>query len=74
MYELIQSSIEQYAVKFKSDGVTYKEIAEMLDYIKSRLNEISVTTDITKDIKESVTDRIDGTVRYAEAVYGGAGS
>lgn len=74
LYELIQSSIEQYAVKFKSDGVTYKEIAEMLDYIKSRLNEISVTTDITKDIKESVTDRIDGTVRYAEAVYGGAGS
>lgn len=59
LYRLASNAIETYARKFKSDGITQKEMETVWAQVKEDVKNLQTTTDKTDSIKEYINNRID---------------
>jgi eukaryotic-like serine/threonine-protein kinase len=57
LYKLGMYSIETYARKLKADGIEESEIRAVFESIKESTNQVSITTDKTETMKESIINR-----------------
>lgn len=58
VYKLAIYSIENYARKFKSDGITHSEMGQLLDKVSAEAENVETTSDTTDEIKKNVMARI----------------
>lgn len=68
--EITRSAIQQYATKFKSDGVTNTEISSMLLKVSELAHSIDATADITEEKKAHIVSLLSDTERAVETAYG----
>ncbi len=59
VYKLAVNSMETYARKFKTDGVTQEDMLTVWELVKTGVEEIVTTTDKTEEIKNMVISRLD---------------
>ena len=57
VYKLAIYSIENYARKFKSDGITRSEMEQLLDRVATEAENVETTSDTTDEIKMNVMAR-----------------
>lgn len=70
LLELSRSAIQQYATKFKNDGISQTELDSMLDNIEVIAKSIDTTTDRTDEKKASITEFIGEAREAVELAYG----
>lgn len=70
LLELSRSAIQQYATKFKNDGISQTELDSMLDNIEVIAKSIDTTTDLTDEKKASITEFIGEAREVVELAYG----
>lgn len=70
LLELSRSAIQQYATKFKNDGISQTELDSMLDNIEVIAKSIDTTTDLTDEKKASITEFIGDAREAVELAYG----
>lgn len=70
LLELSRSAIQQYATKFKNDGISQTELDSMLDNIEVIAKSIDTTTDLTDGKKASITEFIGEAREAVELAYG----
>lgn len=70
LLELSRSAIQQYATKFKNDGISQTELDSMLDNIEVIAKSIDTTTDLTDEKKASITEFIGEAREAVELAYG----
>lgn len=58
VYRLALYSIEQYARKFKAEGVTQETLRAVFESVKNAVINIETTSDTTEKIKESISARL----------------
>lgn len=58
LYELIQTSVDQYRDKFKSDGISEEEILKILNAVENNLNDMVTTTSVTEEMKINIISAI----------------
>jgi eukaryotic-like serine/threonine-protein kinase len=69
LYRLAMYSVEQYARKFKSDGVTESDIRSVVETVKKGTNHVQVSTDKTIAIKSEVVGRFDFISQEIDKAY-----
>lgn len=69
LLELSRSAVQQYATKFKADGVTEAELTNMINDISTNINSINTTTDKTKEKKETTESLIKDTREAVEVAF-----
>lgn len=69
LYQLIISSIETYARKFKADGITQREVQSLFDQAKQGTLQTDVTTEKTDDIKQRIIGRFEPTQKAIDNAY-----
>lgn len=70
LLELSRSAIQQYATKFKNDGISQTELDSMLDNIDVIAKSIDTTTALTDEKKASITEFIGDAREAVELAYG----
>lgn len=70
LLELSRSAIQQYATKFKNDGISQSELDSMLDNIEIIAKSIYTTTDLTDEKKASITKFVGDARTAVELAYG----
>lgn len=70
LLELSRGAIQQYATKFKGDGVSQSELERMLDRISTIVQTIETTTEKTTEKKESTIALISDTQVTIETAFG----
>lgn len=70
LLELSRSAIQQYATKFKNDGISQSELDSMLDNIEIIAKSIDTTTDLTDEKKASITKFVGDARTAVELAYG----
>lgn len=70
LLELSRSAIQQYATKFKNDGISQSEIDSMLDNIEIIAKSIDTTTDLTDEKKANITKFVGDARTAVELAYG----
>lgn len=70
LLELTRSAIQQYATKFKLDGVTQKELEQMIQQVEEVVESIQATTDKTQEMQQSIIRLLPDTNSAVEAAYG----
>lgn len=70
LVELARSAIQQYATKFKLDGVTYTEMEALYHLLSETINSIETTTDKTDAKKAVSVSLLSDTLSAMEAAYG----
>ena len=74
LLELTRSAIEQYATKFKIDGVSQEDITVLLDEVASLTEDIPTTADTTPaELQKSILNLLDDTYQAVEVAYGTRG-
>lgn len=73
LIEITRSAIQQYATKFKSDGVTKDEISSMLQKVSDLAYSIDTTADITEAKKTHIISLLTDTDQAIETAYGTKG-
>ena len=69
VYRLTMYSIENYARKFKADGVTQRDMENIFDSVKKAAGQVSTTSDKTGEIKSDVTSRFDSVKSAIDNAY-----
>ncbi len=69
LYRLVLSAIENYATKFKADGVEESDMRAVFDGVSSDLQDLSVTVDKTETIKETLMQRLSTTEKAIHNAY-----
>ena len=69
VYRLTMYSIENYARKFKADGVTQNDMESVFDSVKNAAEQVSTTSDKTGEIKSDVTSRFDSVKSAIDNAY-----
>lgn len=69
VYRLTMYSIENYARKFKSDGVTQSDMETVFNNVKKTAEQVSITSDKTGEIKSDLTNRFDSVKSAIENAY-----
>lgn len=69
VYRLTMYSIENYARKFKSDGVTQSDMETVFNNVKKTAEQVSITSDKTREIKSDLTNRFDSVKSAIENAY-----
>ena len=59
IYKLAMYSIDTYARKFKSDGVSQDDMTSLYDTVKSAVAEVNTTSDKTEKLKADVIARLE---------------
>lgn len=70
LIELTRSAIQQYATKFKMDGITQAEIESLYKLTSTTVNSIETTTDKTAEKKATTISLLPDTLSSIEAAYG----
>ena len=70
MLEMARSAIQQYATKFKLDGVPREELSQMHSTISAIVHSISPTADTTQEKKDHILSLLPDTLRSINAAYG----
>ncbi len=69
MLEMARSALQQYATKFKLDGVSAEELTEMHSYIEAIIHSISTTADTTEEKKNHILTLLPDTLKAIDAAY-----
>lgn len=70
LLELSRSAIQQYATKFKNDGISQEELDSMINSIDMIANRIDTTTELTDEKKANIIDLIDDTKAAVDVAFG----
>ncbi len=70
LLELARSAIQQYASKFKSDGVTESELTDMVKDIREIADSINPSTDLTESKKRDILRMIEDTQAAVDTAFG----
>ncbi len=69
LYELVRNAIQQYAAKFKADGITKEAMQNTLDMVENGLDSVVATTDKTSQMQEESKSCIVATQRAIDTAY-----
>lgn len=69
VYKLSMYSIENYARKFKSDGVEQTDMFDLYNIVKQAIPKVDTTSDKTEQIKNDVTSRLASAEKAIENAY-----
>ena len=69
LLELSRSALQQYATKFKGDGITEEEIMEVYQQISKTLQSIVTTTDTTAEKKKNALGLLETTEKAIVTAY-----
>ncbi|MCI8528780.1 MAG: serine/threonine protein kinase [Lachnospiraceae bacterium] len=70
LLELVRSSLQQYATKFKTDGVTWEDISALYDRVALEVANIETQTDKTTEKKNLTAALLEDTERAIAIAYG----
>lgn len=70
LLELSRSAIQQYATKFKNDGISQSELDSMLDNIEIIAKSIDTTTELTDEKKANITEFVGDARTAVKLAYG----
>lgn len=70
LIELTRGAIQQYATKFKMDGVTEVQLTELYNTVANTVNSIETTADKTDDLKATTVSNLPDTKAAIESAYG----
>lgn len=70
LLELTRNAIQQYATKFKNDGVKEQDLLNMIETIENITNRIDTTTDVTDEKKGNIISNIEDTKSSVETAFG----
>jgi len=70
LLELTRSAIQQYATKFKADGVSKEELLSLVDKIESIIKSLETTTDKTTDKKATIVKLLADTENSVNVAFG----
>ena len=70
LLEMSRSALQQYATKFKSDGITQKQMQDMYRTIAGAVNSITTTADKTEEKKSNTISLLDDTKNAIETAFG----
>lgn len=70
LLEMMRSAIQQYATKFKGDGIKENEMLSMVAEIETDLERINTTADLTAERKRNSLRLIDDTRKAVTTAFG----
>lgn len=70
LLELARNSIQQYATKFKADGLTENDLMSMYERVSSAVQKINTTTDKTTEKKVETIRLLNDTKAAVSTAYG----
>ena len=70
LVELARSALQQYATKFKVDGVTEQEILGLYQQLEKVTGEINTTTDVTDEKRKAIQSLMPDTLEAIRTAYG----
>lgn len=70
LLELSRSAIQQYATKFKGDGISEKDITKMYELVEKTVTGITTTADKTEEKKNKTVSLLSDTKQAIETAYG----
>ena len=70
LLELSRSAIQQYATKFKGDGISKNDLTKMYDIISDTISDIDTTADKTEEKKSMIISLLNDTKQAIETAYG----
>ena len=73
LIELTRSAIQQYAVKFRSDGVKEESITSLLDTVSDTLEHILTTSDTTEEKRQRSLELMPAAYEALQTAYGDGG-
>ncbi len=69
LLELMRSALQQYATKFKGDGLTEEELLSAWEKVSTLTESIETTTDITETKKAGILDLLEDTYSTIVTAY-----
>ncbi|MBO4591642.1 MAG: serine/threonine protein kinase [Eubacterium sp.] len=70
LLDMGRAAIQQFATKFKQDGVSYDEMLEFYTKIETLVELVDTTTDKTRDMKKKIVSNMPDTSTAIKAAYG----
>ena len=70
LLEMSRSALQQYATKFKGDGITHEQMQSMYTKISDTVNSIATTTDKTEEKKNGTISLLDDTKNAIDTAFG----
>ncbi len=70
LIELTRGAIQQYATKFKVDGITEEQLTELYNLVANTVNSIETTADKTDELKATTVSNLPDTKAAIESAYG----
>lgn len=70
LIELTRGAIQQYATKFKIDGITEAQLTELYNSVEKTVNLIETTADKTDELKTTTISNLPDTKNAIESAYG----
>lgn len=70
LLEMSRSALQQYATKFKGDGITKKQMQDMYTTISDTVNSIATSADKTEEKKNNTIYLLDDTKNAIETAFG----
>lgn len=70
LLEMSRSALQQYATKFKGDGITQKQMQDMHTMISDAVNSIATSADKTEEKKNNTISMLDDTKNAIETAFG----
>ena len=69
LYKLIITSLENYSRKFKANGVPEKDVRNMYNKVKEKVENSKMTTEKTIDMQEYIESRFEETLEAINSAY-----
>lgn len=69
LYKLIITSLENYSRKFKANGVPEKDVRNMYNKVKEKVEDSKMTTEKTIDMQEYIESRLEETLAAIDNAY-----
>ena len=70
LIELTRGAIQQYATKFKVDGITEDQLTELYNSVANTVKSIETTADKTDELKATTVSNLPDTKAAIESAYG----
>ena len=70
LIELTRGAIQQYATKFKVDGITEEQLTDLYNSVANTVNSIETTADKTDELKATTVSNLPDTKAAIESAYG----
>ena len=69
VYRLVEYSIENYARKFRADGISRDDVIQTLEEVQTETKRVSTTTEKTQLLKEEIESRFGAGREAVENAY-----